>query len=114
MIDRRLVVQLEAVVAQPPIVADARGFIDHQCIEADALQFNRGRNAGMAAADDQNVRLAIPEGDLALPLVEPVWIGEITRMGYRGIIFRSDVADPVEVERRRHRPGNGSSVRRAY
>jgi hypothetical protein len=67
----------------------------------------------MAAADDENIRLAIPEGDFGLPLVEPVRIGEIAGMRYRGIIFRSDVADPVEVERRRHRPGNGGSVRGA-
>ncbi len=37
MIDRRLVVELEAAVAQPPIVADAPGFIDDQRIEADAF-----------------------------------------------------------------------------
>src|SRR6266478_4160258 len=80
MIDRRLVVELEAAVAQPPIVADAPGFIDDQRIEADAFQFDRRRNTGMAATDDENVGLAIVERDLGLPLVEPVATCEITRM----------------------------------
>ena len=86
MIDRRLVVELEAAVAQPPIVADAPGFIDDQRIEADALQFDRRRNAGMAAADDENVRLAIVERGLGLPLVEPVAACEITRMRNRCVV----------------------------
>jgi hypothetical protein len=113
VIDRRLVVQFEAVVAQAPIVADAPDSIDDQGIEADALQLNRSRNAGMAATDNENVRLAIVEGDLGLPLVEPVRTGEITRMGYWRIALRSRVADPVEVEGCRNRPGEGRSVRRA-
>jgi hypothetical protein len=85
MIDRCLVVQLEAVIAQPPIVADARGLIDDQGIEADALEFDGRGNAGMAAADDENVRLATFEGDFGLPLLEPVAACEIARMRYRRI-----------------------------
>jgi hypothetical protein len=72
VIDRCLVVEFEAAVAQPPIVTDTPGFIDDQRIEPDPFQFDRGRNAGMAAADDENVRLAIVECDLGLPLLEPV------------------------------------------
>jgi hypothetical protein len=83
MIDRRLVVQLETMVAQPPIVADTCGFIDDQGIEADALEFDGRGNAGMAAADDENVRLATFEGDFGLPFLEPVAACEITRMRYR-------------------------------
>jgi hypothetical protein len=86
VIDWRFVVELEAAVAQPPIVTDAPGFIDDQRIKADALQFDRRRNAGMAATDDENVRLAIVEGDLGLPLVEPVAASEITRMRNRCIV----------------------------
>jgi hypothetical protein len=41
----------------------------------------------MATADDQHVRLAIPKGDLGLPLVEPVRIGEIAGMRYRAAFF---------------------------
>jgi len=86
MVDRGLVVELEAAVAQPPVVTDAPGFIDDQRIEADALQFDRRRNAGMAATDDENVRLAIVERDLGLPLVEPVATCEITRMRNRRVV----------------------------
>jgi hypothetical protein len=96
-----------------PIVTDAPGFIDDQSIEADALQFDGRGNAGMAATDDENVRLAIVEADLGLPFVEPVPDPEITRMGFR-CIFRSRVADFVKVESRRNRPGDGRSVRLIY
>jgi hypothetical protein len=86
MIDRGLVVELEAAVAQPPIVADAPGFIDDQRIKADALEFDRRRNAGMAATDDENVRLSDRRTRSRLPLVEPVPACEITRMRNRRVV----------------------------
>jgi hypothetical protein len=60
MIDRGLVVQLQPAVAQPPIVADPMLPVDNQRIEPDPLQFDSGGNAGVAAADNENVGLAIP------------------------------------------------------
>ena len=51
MIDRRLVVQLEAAVAVTPVVADTLFPVDHQRVEAGPLQLDGGGNAGMSAAD---------------------------------------------------------------
>jgi hypothetical protein len=60
MIDRGLVVQLQAAVAQPPIVPHPLLAVDNQRIKPDPLQLNGGGNSGVAAADDENVGLAIP------------------------------------------------------
>ena len=80
VIHRRLVVQLEAVVAQTPVVADALLLVDDQRVEAEPLQFDRRRDAGMTAADDQHVGFAILVGEMLGALVEPACFGEIAGM----------------------------------
>jgi hypothetical protein len=59
MIDRGFVVQLQPAVAQPPIVADPLLAVDDERVEPDPLQFGGGGNSGVAAADNENVGLAI-------------------------------------------------------
>jgi hypothetical protein len=59
MIDRRLVVQLEAAIAEPPVVADTLLAVDDQRPQADPLQLDGNRDAGMAAADNEHIRLAV-------------------------------------------------------
>ena len=62
MIDRRLVVQLQPAIAQPPIVADALLVIDDKRGKTEASQLNGCRDAGMAAADDEHVGIAVVIG----------------------------------------------------
>jgi hypothetical protein len=105
MIDRRLVVQFQAAIAQPPIVADALFPVDDERIEADPLELDRRRNPGMAAADNQHIRLAAAERHFGPPLFGPVRAGEIAHRGGRCRLARSRVADFIKIGRGRHRPG---------
>jgi hypothetical protein len=104
VIDRRLVVQLEAVIAQPPVVADTLLLVDHKRIEAQPLQLDRSGNPGMPAADHQNIRLAAFEGDFGLAFFEPVLPGKITVVRGRLDIAGFGCADLLDIEQRRQRP----------
>ncbi len=67
------------------------------------MSFDGRRNAGMAAADDQHIRVAALVGGVGLPLLEPVRAGEIAHVeSEAGRATR--VADLVEVEQGRNRP----------
>ena len=105
VIDRRLVMQLEAVIAQPPVVADALLPVDDQRIEAQPLQLDRRGDPGMSAADHQNIGLAPFEGDFGLAFFEPVLFGEIAVVRGGLDIARLRRADLLDVEHRRQRPG---------
>jgi hypothetical protein len=105
VIHRRLVVQLEAVVAQPPVVADALLLVDDQGIEAEPLQFDRRRDAGMTAADDQHIGFSVLVGEMLGALVEPTRLGEIARVRHRFVVAAARGADAVHVEQGRERPG---------
>ena len=51
--------QLQPAIAQPPIVADALLAVDDEGGQADTLQLDSRRNAGMAAANDEDIGIAV-------------------------------------------------------
>ena len=64
--------QLEAVIAKAPVVADPLHAVDDQRVEAKLLQLDRGSETCMAAADDQDVRFLIVVAALLRPPVQPI------------------------------------------
>ena len=81
MIAVLLVVKLQPMVALAPVVADPLHAIDHQGLDAQPLQSRRGRDAGMTAADDEDLRLAAVIAHRVTPPVEPVGSVEVTFEG---------------------------------
>jgi hypothetical protein len=60
VIARRLVVQLQPVIAKPPVVANARHPVDHQRFHPpERLERGSGSEAGVASADDEHGRVAV-------------------------------------------------------
>ena len=103
-----LVVQLQAVIAQPPVVADPFLAVDHQGIDAQLHQACGGGDAGMTAADDQHRRVAIGKGRRFAPLVLPVGSMKVAREG-RLFAFRAQHRFLMALEffqRGEQRPGH--------
>jgi hypothetical protein len=79
-------VEFQAVVAKTPIITDAFLLVDDQRIEADSLQFDRGRDACMSASDYQNIRFTIFKSDFSAALLKPARFAEIPLVRYGRII----------------------------
>src|SRR5438445_481443 len=75
------------------------------------LQLDGGRNPGMAAADNENVAVAIPVGGRRLPLLEPIRTGKIPHPRFACGMVRARRADPVEIEHGGDCPRRGKPAR---
>src|SRR5438270_5964040 len=100
-------VEREGVIAPAPVVADARPAIDNQRIDAERLEARADRQAGLAATDNEHLRVAIGIGARRAAPVEPVGAREIARIRLAG---RTSLTDALFMaaqllERRQQRPG---------
>ena len=76
-----LVVQLQARITQPPVVANAFFAVNHQGIHTQLPEASRRGDAGMAAAHHQYCRVATGKSYRLAPLVLPVRAVEVAREG---------------------------------
>ena len=72
MVAVHLIVQLEAMIAQPPIIADPRHAIHDQGFDIERTKPGSGGNAGMPAANNQHRRIAVFETRGFAALIEPI------------------------------------------
>ena len=68
------------MVTHPPVVADPRILIDHQGIDFHLPQTGRDGEAVLAAANDQNLGIAVRERARLIALLQPVQPAEIPRI----------------------------------
>ena len=80
VIDLHLIVQRECVIAQAPVVADARASVDDQRIDAECAEPRRDGKTRLSAANDQHIRVTIRESRHRLALIEPVRPAEVARV----------------------------------
>ena len=77
VVDVRLVVQRQRVIALAPVVADARMAVDNQRIDAQLPEPRGDRQPGLAAADNEDGGIAVFVGARSVAAVEPVLGAEI-------------------------------------
>ena len=90
VVDLDLIVQSQRMIPHPPVVADARKLIDHQRIDIQLAKARRDRQAVLAAADNQHLRIAVGVCSRLVPLIQPVQAAEIPRIGVAAGPARAD------------------------
>ena len=78
MIDVKLVVQGQRVIAVAPVIANAAVFIDNQIVDFQLCQPRRNGQPGLATTNHQNSRIAVFIFLRREAFVQPVWPAKIT------------------------------------
>ena len=81
MVAMHLVVQFEAMVAQPPIIADPRHAIHDERFDIERTKPGRSGDAGMPATHNQHCRIAVLEPRGLSPFIQPIWPVEFALKG---------------------------------
>ena len=97
MVDVRLVVQDQRVIALAPVVADARFTVHDERVDIQLRKAGGDRKPGLPAPDDEHGRVALRVFGGGFAQVEPVRSAKIARVGL-GLWPRSSEAFLVSVE----------------
>ena len=72
MVAMHLVVQLEAMIAQPPIIPDPRHAIHDQRFDIERTEPGGGGDAGMPATNNQHCRILAFKTRCLAALIQPI------------------------------------------
>jgi hypothetical protein len=106
VVDMRLVVQNQRVIALAPVVADARSTVDDESVDFQLREPRGDRKPGLSPADDEHGRIAAGIFGGGFAQVEPVGPAKVARID---LALRPRSSEPLLVslqffERRQQRP----------